>query len=317
MDLSTEGALWSRIPVLMIEDLADAVRGAGLAAVQISRGALRGGLACAQHDGIIYNTGLIEGAVALKGALSEQDLTIGLGLCMPPGSRQWLNEVSTGEFAVFLPGERHDAVYAPGSLYVTASLSTDRLELIAEEMGLVLEPRHFSRSGVSNRPICAGQLHHLQRCFRGVHSADDGGSPVSPAVGRLFVETMIEHMSRLPHPQFVRSEPRGLARTAARARDFIHASLDQPLSVGMIAAAAGTSHRTLHRAFRFVFGETPYTYVQGARLHRIRDELRTAGMASSVTAAANRWGVSELGRFAGQYRELFGELPSATQVKSP
>jgi hypothetical protein len=28
--------------------------------------------------------------------------------------------------------------------------------------------------------------------------------------------------------------------------------------------------------------------------------------------AAHRWGMGELGRVAGQYRELFGELPSET-----
>jgi hypothetical protein len=27
---------------------------------------------------------------------------------------------------------------------------------------------------------------------------------------------------------------------------------------------------------------------------------------------ANEWGISELGRLAGWYRELFGELPSET-----
>jgi hypothetical protein len=34
-----------------------------------------------------------------------------------------------------------------------------------------------------------------------------------------------------------------------------------------------------------------------------------------VALAANRWGIAELGRLAGQYRKLFGELPSQTAAR--
>jgi AraC-like DNA-binding protein len=45
-------------------------------------------------------------------------------------------------------------------------------------------------------------------------------------------------------------------------------------------------------------------------LHR---ELRGAhSPEATVTGLAHRWGFDELGRMAGDYRQLFGELPSET-----
>jgi hypothetical protein len=52
------------------------------------------------------------------------------------------------------------------------------------------------------------------------------------------------------------------------------------------------------------------------RLNRIRRDLASEEEARcSITLLANKWGVSELGRFAARYRELFGELPSETRLR--
>ena len=88
------------------------------------------------------------------------------------------------------------------------------------------------------------------------------------------------------------------------------------MSIDKIVSAAATSHRTLHRAFQMVLDETPYSYVQKLRLHRIRHELVSeAEAASTITSAAHRWNIPELGRFAAWYRDLFGELPSETLAR--
>ena len=51
--------------VTRIEDWADGVLGAGLEATQMSRGAVRGSLVFAEHEGITYSSGYIDGRVAL------------------------------------------------------------------------------------------------------------------------------------------------------------------------------------------------------------------------------------------------------------
>jgi AraC family ethanolamine operon transcriptional activator len=48
------------------------------------------------------------------------------------------------------------------------------------------------------------------------------------------------------------------------------------------------------------------------RLNRVRRILARAPEGVSVTDAATRFGFFHLGRFSGQYRRLFGELPFET-----
>ncbi|HMO28923.1 helix-turn-helix domain-containing protein [Enterovirga sp.] len=79
-----------------------------------------------------------------------------------------------------------------------------------------------------------------------------------------------------------------------------------------IAAAASPPHRT----FQEVLDETPYSYVLKLRLHRIRHVLVSdAELSCTIASIANLWGITELGRFAGHYQELFGELPSETRMR--
>ncbi|MGK5728033.1 helix-turn-helix domain-containing protein [Streptomyces sp. URMC 124] len=52
------------------------------------------------------------------------------------------------------------------------------------------------------------------------------------------------------------------------------------------------------------------SYVRNLRLDRIRQDILTT--TDNVGTIAYRWGVSHLGRFAGDYRDHFDELPSDT-----
>ena len=58
---------------------------------------------------------------------------------------------------------------------------------------------------------------------------------------------------------------------------------------------------------------TPHKYLHLHRMHKVRHELRTKeAETTSITEAASHWGFTELGRFAVEYKQLFGESPSMT-----
>ena len=58
---------------------------------------------------------------------------------------------------------------------------------------------------------------------------------------------------------------------------------------------------------------SPAKYLKRYRMTQSRLKLLAADPAElSVTGVANSWGFWELGRFAVEYRQLFGESPSQT-----
>ena len=150
-----DATAWQRISIGSIETLKDAVYGAGLEATQMSRGQLTGNLLFAERDGVLYSSGHIGGRVALLGPLSQECVTLGVGLDLAPGTRHWLTEVETGDMGVFGAGDEHDSLYEPGSLYATATLTYDRLEEIAARIGLV-----------STRACWAGPAWRSRNSFR-------------------------------------------------------------------------------------------------------------------------------------------------------
>ena len=105
--------------------------------------------------------------------------------------------------------------------------------------------------------------------------------------------------------------PRG--QIIRRSMDFVDQHEGEYLSVEQLAAAAGVSERTLRDAFQQYVGVAPVRYLNRRTLHQVRRALKAADPSmATVTEIAMQFGVWQLGRFARDYRYLFGELPSET-----
>ncbi len=97
-----------------------------------------------------------------------------------------------------------------------------------------------------------------------------------------------------------------------RVLEWLRGHLSEPVQLEALAQIAGTRPRTLETHFKMFLGTTPLGWVRRMRLARARQELLNSGPQTTVTDIALSSGFSQLGRFAAQYREAFGELPSAT-----
>jgi AraC family ethanolamine operon transcriptional activator len=127
-----------------------------------------------------------------------------------------------------------------------------------------------------------------------------------------LVRTLVRALATASGPDGV-SAVRALDRVVRG----VEAALDQrprhAYSVRGLAAAVGVSERTLRRAVQAWYRVPTNTVVRTRRLHGARRELLRANAArESVTSIAIAWGFDHLGRFAGDYRALFAELPSET-----
>ncbi len=98
-----------------------------------------------------------------------------------------------------------------------------------------------------------------------------------------------------------------------RAEAYLRAHLDTPVPVAVLCRLVGRSERGVREAFYAVHGMGPKRWILAERLKQVRRALTQPNTASTnVTLVATAHGFHELGRFAGSYREAFGEPPSAT-----
>ena len=102
-------------------------------------------------------------------------------------------------------------------------------------------------------------------------------------------------------------------RVVLEAEDLLRGHLDDPITIGALSKSVGVSERTLRNAFADVHRESPKRYFLNERLRRAQQALRDVRCAeTTVTAVATQYGFYELGRFALQYKAMFGESPSHT-----
>lgn len=139
----------------------------------------------------------------------------------------------------------------------------------------------------------------------------------APSVRRAFSGQVIHallHCMVLANPDAVRGRrgrptlPRN--EIIRRSLDHIHKSIRGEAVIGDLVLGAGTSQRSLNRAFDEAFGMGPHQYYMVERLHVIRKALREAMPGDTVTAVCTRFGIWDQGRFAGMYHRTFGLHPS-------
>lgn len=105
------------------------------------------------------------------------------------------------------------------------------------------------------------------------------------------------------------SEQRGMV--LRRLKSLLDADQEGSLSAVTLCETLNISQRTLNRVCREGLGMGPQRYLKLLRLDRTRAAL-LSGTELTVGTVAVQHGFWEFGRFSADYRERFGELPSAT-----
>lgn len=110
--------------------------------------------------------------------------------------------------------------------------------------------------------------------------------------------------------------PSSHADVVSSVEAFLRREGVEAVTVTEMCEAAGTSERTLRNAFERVYGVGPNRFVRLRRLNEVHRLLQAPSRSGeTVAAVATRLGMRDLGRFAGQYRALFGESPSQTLAR--
>jgi len=144
-------------------------------------------------------------------------------------------------------------------------------------------------------------------------------APSIEALARQLEEQLIYELACALNNRRYGERPREARRVAQRrdlmrrAEDYLRANLSEPFSLNDFARAAGINHRMLQRQFHSIYGVTPQVWFRCMKLNALRRELQqTNGAGERISDIAMRWGFLHFGRFAEDYRRLFGECPRDT-----
>jgi AraC-like DNA-binding protein len=98
-----------------------------------------------------------------------------------------------------------------------------------------------------------------------------------------------------------------------KVEEYIKDHIGEDVTMEDLVRASGVSGRTLFRVFRLFRRASPMAYLRIVRMQHVRNNLLRPSMQDlTVTAVLSRWGIKQFGRFAAEYRQKYGELPSQT-----
>jgi len=215
------------------------------------------------------------------------------------------------------------AIVPPKGLGVARTLTAVRVSMLTVPIDMLQTTQRFDPSDMA---LLAGsygvvsvdstKLASLRGVIERFMAIEE---PLSEPAGRVAEEEFMAHiLNTVASSAASDGERRGRPwvsreQVLTKIVDLIACADGEVLYVEDLCRAAGVSERTLRAIFNDTFGLGPIRYLRHRRLHLARTALRAARPGrDTVASIAADYGFWEFGRFAQEYRALFGELPSRT-----
>lgn len=227
-------------------------------------------------------------------------------------------EVAPGRAGMFASPEL--PVYDQMSVgFAPLTLTVDRTVLEQHFCKLTQVPLHqplrFSPMVDISTGPGAGLLRLVEFLIKELEQPD--GLHASPLARASLSDALLTALlTCAPHDQSHQlSAPGPLVRPGylRRAETYIDAHASEPITMSDVAGVAGVSLRALQKAFVRYRGCSPKDFLKERRLELVRGRLLAADLDTSIKAAATAAGYGNTGRFAADYKQRFGESPSATR----
>ncbi len=238
----------------------------------------------------------------------------------PGPSLRW-NRMELDPTSIVRISDGHDAFQrscGPTS-FAAMSLPRDRFLAVGVALaGCDLTPPR-SDMLVKPRPIAMAKLQHLHATI-GHLAEHDPDSLVHPEKARGLEQALIEAMVRCLSGAQTATQSSAGHRHAAIMRKFHAVIAERPgeaIYIPDLCAAMGVPQRTLNACCHQSLGVGPKRFLLNRRMHLARGRLAAAdAKTTTVTQIAADYGFWNFGRFAVEYRALFGEGPSATLLRT-
>jgi AraC family ethanolamine operon transcriptional activator len=261
--------------------------------------------------------------VYARGRLQDDWLAIGCTLAVTGAGQLNGYDITPASINVFGEGVQFDYRTAPGFIASLLWIRRAELERAAlERLGRRLElPRSRLISlapGKASRSLGEQILAWRDRFPPSGQALDEqfaAGAEATPQ-GRDLLDAYLTALANgMADRERIRERRMHLRlRLIEQIDHYARAHRQEPLKLAELAAMTGRSERSLQYLFREIFGLTPQAWFKIMRLNgAYRDLNDPAAAHAAIAQVAGRWGFDHLGRFARDYRRLFGETPSATR----
>jgi AraC-like DNA-binding protein len=261
----------------------------------------------------ILGWGAVRLAHTLRGAFPAGSVFVHLpvsgGHLYRLGARQHAVAPGTGIFLA--SGMEFTRRSEPGSIFA--------IGIVAEALELELRSRHPEGDDAtitwalrsSAHALAAARTRQLGAAAQRLSAALQAGDATEPVDHReaelvsLLADIVLEGQAAVAMPGVA-------ARRLAALEGWIDANLHQPITLGRLCHEAGVGARSLQMAFQARRGMSPLRFVLERRLSAAHRLLCDGRLRDDVTGIAHGLRFDHMGRFAAQYRQAFGELPSET-----
>ncbi|MDX2434493.1 MAG: helix-turn-helix domain-containing protein [Desulfobacterales bacterium] len=224
-------------------------------------------------------------------------------------------EISTNTIAVYKPGSEVDCVSRPGFDVFTISYPEEYLNWVCSYLDLPEIKKlannydNFECNMIDLFKIRC-QLQQIIEFLKDPSIQIDNASFIND----LDVHLPEQILLALAGSRYVKIASANLRKHSIKLiKDYLVEFPQELVTVSQLCTITGASRRTLQYAFQEHYGLSPKTYLNNYRLNAVRRELKKcAPFKTKVNDAASLWGFWHMGKFAADYRKLFGELPSET-----
>lgn len=216
--------------------------------------------------------------------------------------RKALHSSTPGQVFLLEPGELHDG-HAPARggftysmLYLDPHWQERELRGLFEDAPGDCQPA-FAKTLASEPELLAV----IAEAFQALQSRDL--RIVRQAALDALLAKLARHLAWRPR---LDSDPR-MPLVALRARDYLHAHMEQDLGLDELAWASGVDRFRLSRAFKAAFGIAPHAYLVQLRLARARQLLASGQPPARVAMTLGFADQSHMGRW---FRRAYGLTPA-------
>jgi len=260
-------------------------------------------------------TGTFSLPVRATGTLSNSRFALGFLTKTDGPAVGHHHEFDAGDLAIAAPGEDRYMRFNANSEYAVGLIQPANMQAFLDPtpgaFDLLLKHK-LSVLHVSPE-MAAANIAHLQTLLTELDRpeiTDDATNFIKRHIMSILTEPIRDGV---PYrgARLVRMDD--LVRDVGRWLDGIGS---RPVHISEICEHFGVNARMLHRAFDEVLSTPPITYLRRKRLNDVHAALRRDGLAMTIKDVARAHGFFELGRFAADYRHLFGEKPSQTLQRS-